>query len=79
MSVSWALAAPVMIFLGLIVPLWIAGHYITIWMRIRAEKNSGPMANRDIDALVKVADALEKRLDSLETILDTDAPDWRNK
>ena len=79
MSVPWALAVPVIIFLGLIVPLWIAGHYITIWLRIRAEKNAGPMTQRDLQVLHKVADGLEQRLNSLETILDTETPDWREK
>ncbi len=37
------------------------------------------MAGRDIEALHKVAGGLEKRLNSLETILDADAPDWREK
>ena len=79
MSIPWARAVPVIIFLGLIVPLWIAGHYITIWLRIRAEKNVGPLAQRDLEALHKVADSLEQRLHSLETILDSETPDWREK
>lgn len=79
MSIPWALAVPVIIFLAVIVPLWMAGHYITVWLRLRAEKNAGAMSNVDIERLHKVADGLERRLQSLETILDSEERNWREK
>ena len=79
MSIPWALAVPVIIFLAIIVPLWITFHYITVWTRLRAEKKAGVGGGGDLAALSKVAERLEQRLDSLETILDTDAPNWRQK
>ena len=79
MSIPWALAVPVIIFLGVIVPLLIGGHYITLWMRMRSEKSTARNPGSDVEELREVAERLEQRLDSLETILDADAPNWRHK
>ena len=80
MSIPWALAIPVIIFVGVIVPLWITFHYITVWVRI---KKGGPgtvtLDAEEVAALQKSAQNLEKRLESLETILDAEAPNWRKQ
>ena len=36
MTTLWPLAVPGLILLGVVVPLWITYHYITVWMRMRA-------------------------------------------
>jgi phage shock protein B len=80
MTVPWALTIPVIIFVGLIVPLWIFFHYVTAWIRMRTDKNATKTAaTADLQALANTADKLEERLESLETILDADAPNWREK
>lgn len=79
MTITWALAVPVIIFIGVIVPLWIGCHYVTIWLRMRTEKTVSPVVNADVEKLHAVAERIEQRLCSLETILDNDAPDWRPK
>ena len=80
MTVPWALAIPVIIFVGLIVPLWIMFHYVTVWIRMRANKGAlDPAAAADMQALARTAEQLEQRLESLETILDADTPNWRDK
>ena len=80
MTVPWALAIPVIIFVGLIVPIWIIFHYVTVWIRMRSNMGAAQTAaNEDLQALAKTAELLEQRLDSLETILDADAPNWRKK
>ena len=87
MTVPWALAVPVIIFLAVIVPLWITFHYITIWARMRTgiragvRTGTGDPASRseEIEALARSAERLEQRLNSIETILDGDAPDWKKK
>ena len=80
MTITWALAIPAIIFVGLIVPLWIIFHYVTVWIRMRSDKGAARTAqNEDLRALAQTAERMEKRLESLETILDADAPNWRKK
>lgn len=80
MSIPWVLGIPVMIFLGVIVPLWITYHYITVWMRMRAGGTGNATSGGDeIARLGALATRLEARMDSLESILDGEAPDWRAK
>ncbi len=79
MSIFWALMIPVIIFLGIIIPTWIVFHYITLWMRMRSGDSADPTASAELDELRGLADRLEQRLVSIETILDADAPDWRHK
>ena len=80
MTIPWALAVPVIIFLGIIVPIWITFHYITLWLRMRSARGATtPAADAELTALRDVAERLERRLVSIETILDTDSPDWRHK
>ena len=78
MTIPWGLAVPVIIFLVVIVPLWITFHYITIWARMRSEKQTGG-AGEDLEKLRSTAERLEQRLQSIETILDHEAPNWRPK
>lgn len=79
MTVPWALAVPVIIFLAVIVPLWITCHYITIWARMRSGTANPVSRSEEIEALARSAARLEQRLKSIETILDGDSPDWKKK
>lgn len=78
MTILWGLAVPVIIFLVVIVPLWITFHYITIWARMRSDKPTSG-GGEDLEKLRGTAERLEQRLDSIETILDHEAPNWRHK
>ena len=79
MTVPWALAIPVIIFVGAIVPLWITFHYITVWLRLRKGVAMSAEDRAEMEALRKSAERLENRMESLETILDHEAPNWRKK
>ena len=79
MTVPWALAIPVIIFVGAIVPLWITFHYITVWLRLRKGGSASAEDRAEMEALRQSADRLEQRMASLETILDSEAPNWRKK
>ena len=49
-------------------------------VRMRSTKGEANPANdAQLQALARIADRLENRLESLETILDADAPNWRSK
>ena len=79
---AWALAVPGIIFLLLVAPLWIAFHYITAWKRIRAG-TTGPgrvsVDSAELERMRELCGQLENRIESLETILDDEAPEWRKR
>lgn len=81
-SFPWALAVPGIIFLVVIAPLWIIFHYITVWKRTRAGAASpGKVVidRAELDRMRELGEQLERRIESLETILDAEAPEWRNR
>ncbi|MBB5520026.1 envelope stress response membrane protein PspB [Amphiplicatus metriothermophilus] len=51
-------------------------HYVTEW---RKTKTFSADDERLIDDLWKTAQRLERRVDALETILDKEAPSWRDE
>ena len=81
-TIPWALSVPGIIFLVVVVPLWILCHYATAWMRMRASA-AGPgkvvIERAELDRMRALADGLEQRIESLETILDAEAPGWRRR
>lgn len=81
-NVAWALAVPGIIFIVFIAPLWIVFHYITVWKRMRAG-SAGPgkvtIDRAELERMQGLGERLEKRIESLETILDAEAPEWRER
>ncbi|WP_293645575.1 envelope stress response membrane protein PspB [Thiolapillus sp.] len=69
------LALPI-IFLVVVVPLWLILHYA---YKARASKALSKADEETLADLWALSEKLEKRVDSLETILDREAPGWRNK
>lgn len=67
---------PLIVFVVLVLPIWIVLHYLTVWKRERRARNDERHHQGEMNA---VATGLEERLDAIESILDTDAPDWRKK
>lgn len=51
-------------------------HYVTEW---RKTKTFSADDERLVDDLWKTAQRLERRVDALETILDKEAPNWREE
>ena len=76
----WALAVPGVVFLVFIAPLWLVFHYLTAWKRMRAG-TAGPgkvvIDRAELERMREIGDRLERRIESLETILDAEAPEWR--
>ena len=76
----WALAVPGVVFLVFIAPLWLVFHYLTAWKRMRAG-TAGPgkvvIDRAVLERMREIGDRLERRIESLETILDAEAPEWR--
>ena len=79
---AWALAVPGIIFLLLVAPLWVVCHYITAWKRIRTG-TAGPgriaVDSAELERMRELCGQLENRIESLETILDDEAPEWRKR
>ncbi|GAB4520318.1 MAG: hypothetical protein Tsb0010_04620 [Parvularculaceae bacterium] len=60
----------------IVAPIAIIMHYMTKW---REMKTLSTDDEKLLDDLWKTAQALERRVDALETILDKEAPDWRER
>ncbi len=59
-----------------IAPVWIIAHYITRW---RTAKVLSAEDERMLAELWDLAPQLESRINTLERILDAEAPDWRKQ
>jgi len=70
------LALAVIVFIAVPAPLFIVLHFITKWKQSREISGGDEMMLEDVWLL---AQRLEQRLESLETILDSELPDWRKK
>ena len=66
---------PTVILVGLVLPLWLVFHYVTKW---REQKRQAQASREDMEALWRIADKLERRLNSLEAVID-DTPSQRSQ
>jgi phage shock protein B len=64
------------VFIAVPAPLFIVLHFITKWKQSR-EISGGD--EKMLEDLWQLSQKLEERLESLETILDNESPDWRKK
>lgn len=70
------IVAPLLIFLMFVAPIWLILHY-----RSKKQVNQG-LTVEEHQALQELADKAEKmsdRIQTLEAILDSEAPEWRNR
>lgn len=65
---------PTVIFMGLVAPLWLLLHYLS---KARAAKGLSAADRQELEAALTLVDRLEGRIETLESILDADHPDWR--
>lgn len=82
MSIPWALAVPVIVFVAVVGPLWLRLHYKTQWKLIESgQVGEGQVAvNRDeLSQLRRTAERLDTRIEALESLLDAEVPEWRNR
>ena len=61
---------------GVVAPIAIVMHYLTKWREMKTLSGDD---ERLLEDLWQTAQKLERRIDTLETILDKEAPDWRNR
>lgn len=69
-------AIAVIVFIAIPAPLFIVLHFITKWKQAR-EISGGD--EKMLEDLWNLSQRLEERLETLETILDSELPEWRKK
>ncbi len=75
-EIAGILAGIVITFMVFVLPIWLFLHYLT---RMRASRGLSAADEQALAELWDMANRIEERLRSLETILDDRAPDWRNR
>lgn len=70
------LFVPLVLFVVIVSPLWLIGHYVTKW---RTAKALSAEDERLLAELYEAAGRMEQRIESLEKILDAEAPGWRGR
>lgn len=70
------LAAPAFLFLLFVAPIWIIMHY-------RSKRRTQGMLTDDeraeLERLTASAETMKERIETLESILDAETPDWRRR
>jgi phage shock protein B len=70
------LEAPIILFMVVVAPIWIIMHY-----RSKGTKQGGisEAEHGRLQELTAIADGMVQRIETLESILDKETPDWREK
>ena len=76
MDLAQLLTIAVIVFIAIPAPLFIVLHFITKWKQSR-EISGGD--EKMLEDMWLLAQRLEERLESIDTILDSELPDWRKK
>lgn len=63
-----------LIFLTIVAPIWIIAHYLVRW---RATRTISREDQRTLGELFESLKRVEARIETLEKILDEEAPGWR--
>ena len=71
-----AFFVPIVIFLVVVAPIWIVFHY-----KSKANMVNGLTTSEraELDEMIEVANRMAARIETLESILDVESPDWREK
>lgn len=73
---SAILFVPLVLFVVVVLPLWLLLHYATRW---RAARTLTAADEKMLEELWAGIRRMEDRIATLETILDADAPGWRER
>ncbi|QYJ87416.1 envelope stress response membrane protein PspB [Shewanella mesophila] len=70
------LIAPIIIFMIVVAPIWLILHY-----RSKRQVSQGLTEEEftQLNELIGKADKMAQRIETLEAILDSEAPQWRNR
>lgn len=67
---------PTILFLTVVMPIWLGLHYRSV---NRSSRGLNDEDRHTIEEMLVTVDKLTDRIQSLESILDADHPDWRSK
>jgi phage shock protein B len=76
MSPSMMLFVLTIVFMVIVVPFIVIMHYTTKW---KATKGLSDDEHRMLEDLWKESQAMQSRVNALETILDSQVPEWRKQ
>lgn len=75
-SLAELITIAIILFVAIPAPIFIVLHFITKWKQTR-EISGGD--EEMLEDLWRLSQRLEERLEALETILDSEVPEWRRK
>ena len=76
MNVTTAVFIITIVFMTIVVPFVVIMHYTTKW---KATKGLSDDEHRMLEDLWKESQAMQSRVNALETILEAQVPDWRKQ
>jgi phage shock protein B len=76
MNVTTAVFILTIVFMTIVLPIVVIMHYTTKW---KATKGLSDDEHRMLEDLWKESQAMQSRVNALETILDNEVADWRKK
>ncbi len=65
---------PTILFMVVVLPVWISMHYSSLK---RSSRSLSKEDRETVDHMLETVDKLTERIGTLETLLDSDFPDWR--
>jgi phage shock protein B len=76
MSLTLAIFILATIFLTIVLPIVVIMHFMTKWKAIKGLSDD---EHRMLEDLWKESQSMQSRVNALETILDSEVPDWRHR
>jgi len=76
MNMTTAIFVLAIVFMTVVFPFVVIMHYTTKW---KATKGLSDDEHQMLEDLWKESQAMQSRVNALETILDSEVPDWRKK
>ena len=76
MAFHEAMGIGLILFLVIVTPIWLFLHYGSRW---RQAKLLTTESEKTLAEMADIADKMQSRIENLERLLDTTAPDWRKK
>ena len=71
-----AFFVPALVFVGLVMPIWVIMHYKS---KQSAQSALSDEERQDLSGLIGQAEHMADRIDTLEAILDSETPGWRDR
>jgi len=76
MSLPDFILVPAILFLIFVAPLWVIMHYRS---KVRSQGMLTDDERAELERLASSAENMRERIETLESILDAETPDWRRR